>query len=243
MEINQIKQLNEMYSSEGIDKALNYSLSNLGPKIIFASSLGVEDQALLSILLKSGKNFQTITLDTGRLFNETYALIAETENFFQTRIQTLFPNEEEVMSMVSKKGINLFYESIENRKLCCKIRKLNPLSKVLKNANLWITGVRRDQSITRSDFQFAEWDDNFKVIKINPLIDWTESQVWEYVKKNKIPYNELHDKGFPSIGCAPCTRAILSGEDTRSGRWWWENPETKECGLHWKDGKLVREKE
>ncbi|MDX1957759.1 MAG: phosphoadenylyl-sulfate reductase [Leptospiraceae bacterium] len=240
--LDKIESYNNLYKTVGLESSLSKILEEHTNSSIFASSLGAEDQVLLEILLKTQKPFQVVTLDTGRLFNETYTTIDNTEKFFQIKIKILFPDAIEVSQMVSEKGINLFYDSIENRKLCCKIRKLNPLGKELSTSSLWITGVRREQSVTRSDFQFAEWDENYQVIKINPLIDWTETQVWDYIKDKNIPYNELHDKGFPSIGCAPCTRAVLSGEDTRSGRWWWENPVTKECGLHWKDGKLVRVK-
>jgi phosphoadenosine phosphosulfate reductase len=134
--------------------------------------------------------------------------------------------------MVQDKGINLFFESIENRKQCCHIRKMEPLKRAFKSLDVWICGLRRDQSITRTDVQVVEWDEANGLIKLNPIVDWTEDQVWDYIKTNKVPYNLLHDKGFPSVGCQPCTRAIVEGEDLRAGRWWWENPETKECGLH-----------
>jgi phosphoadenosine phosphosulfate reductase len=137
-----------------------------------------------------------------------------------------------VEEMVKDKGINLFYESVENRQLCCQIRKIEPLRRALNGMKIWISGVRKEQSVTRQEFELIDWDESHKVIKLLPLVDWTESQVWDYLKEKKIPYNELHDKGFPSIGCLPCTRAIKPGESLRSGRWWWELPENKECGLH-----------
>jgi len=178
------------------------------------------------------KNTQIFTLDTGRLFPETYSLIERTNNKYKTKIQIFFPDYHEVEQMVHEKGINLFYDSVENRKLCCSIRKTQPLQRALKNAEAWICGLRKEQSVTRQDLDVIEWDANNDLLKINPLINWTEKQVWDYIKTNHIPYNKLHDKGFPSIGCQPCTRAIEPGEDIRSGRWWWENPEHKECGLH-----------
>ena len=147
-------------------------------------------------------------------------------------MKVYFPDAGQVESMVNRKGINLFYESIENRKECCAVRKLVPLKKAFQGLEVWICGLRREQSITRKDVGAIEWDVTNGIIKLNPLIDWTEEQVWEYLKTNKIPYNPLHDKGYPSIGCQPCTRSIMPGEDIRAGRWWWEDPTTKECGLH-----------
>ena len=144
--------------------------------------------------------------------------------------------------MVNSKGINLFYESVDNRKLCCHIRKIEPLSRALSGNEVWITGLRREQSPTRTDLMHAEWDEGNQIIKVNPLLDWTEQEVWDYIRLHKIPYNSLHDQGFPSIGCQPCTRAVQPGEDLRSGRWWWENPTTKECGLHPLRGNQVVEK-
>ena len=142
--------------------------------------------------------------------------------------------------MVAEKGLDLFYESVENRKLCCHIRKVEPLKRALQGLKVWICGLRREQSVTRADLNVIEWDEANGLYKINPLIDWTEKQVWDYVHAEKIPYNKLHDQGYPSIGCAPCTRAVKPGEDVRAGRWWWESPDKKECGLHFKDGKVVR---
>jgi len=144
----------------------------------------------------------------------------------------MFPDYKEVEAMVKKEGINLFYKSIELRKHCCQLRKLNPLKRALAGKEAWFTGLRRSQSVTRVDIKIVEWDDNSSMLKINPLIDWSEADVWKYLKENKIPYNPLHDKGYSSIGCQPCTRAIEPNEDIRAGRWWWENPDTKECGLH-----------
>ena len=143
-----------------------------------------------------------------------------------------FPAKEQVEKMVDEKGINLFYRSIENRKECCHIRKTEPLSRALKGVDVWITGIRREQAITRYSAPMVEWNSQYNLLKINPLRDWTEAMVWDYIKVNDIPFNKLHEQGFPSIGCQPCTRAVKPGEDIRAGRWWWENPENKECGIH-----------
>lgn len=201
-------------------------------KIVFSSSLGAEDQIITHMIAQSGSAIRIFTIDTGRLFYETYDLLERTKSKYQIPIEIYFPDAAEVEEMVNKKGANLFYESIENRKLCCSIRKINPLKRALKGAKVWITGIRKEQSVTRTDMQMFEWDKNHDILKYNPLINWTEEEVWKYIRKNKIPYNILHDKGYLSIGCAPCTRAIEKGEPSRNGRWWWENPETRECGLH-----------
>ena len=227
----EIDSLNKQFSDSTPQAILNYFLQP-DNNVIFASSLGAEDQVLTEMIATINKNTKIFTLDTGRLFPETYNLIERTNNKYKTNIQVFFPDYHEVEKMVHEKGINLFYDNVENRKLCCSIRKTQPLQRALKNAEAWICGLRREQSVTRQDIDVIEWDANNDLLKINPLINWTEKQVWEYVKTNHIPYNKLHDKGFPSIGCQPCTRAIEPGEDVRSGRWWWENPEHKECGLH-----------
>jgi phosphoadenosine phosphosulfate reductase len=223
---------NEVYEKKGLDKTLIGILEKYNKEVYFSTSLGLEDQVLLDKLVKLNQPFQIFTLDTGRLFQETYELWEKTERHYQIKIEPFFPNFQEVEKMVKEKGINLFYKSVENRKLCCAVRKLEPLSRALKQAKIWLTGLRREQSPTRNEMKFAEWEEKYNLLKINPLIDWSLEQVWDYVKKEKVPYNPLHDENFPSIGCAPCTRAILPGEDIRAGRWWWENPTTKECGLH-----------
>jgi phosphoadenosine phosphosulfate reductase len=175
-----------------------------------------------------------ITLDTGRLFQETYDLLDITRKKYNLSIETSFPDAVDVQNMVNTHGINLFYDSVENRKLCCFIRKTEPLSIALQGMDVWICGLRRDQSVTRQEIQAVEWDNLQKMIKVNPIVNWSLDQVWEYIRAHKIPYNTLHDKGYPSIGCLPCTRAILQGEDIRAGRWWWESAENRECGLHQK---------
>jgi phosphoadenosine phosphosulfate reductase len=201
-------------------------------KAVFSSSLGAEDQVITHMLATQGFSEGIFTLDTGRLFPETYELMEKTNVRYKIRIQVYFPDAARVEEMVREKGINLFYHSMENRKLCCHVRKTEPLRRALGGQEVWITGLRREQSPTRKDLAMAEWDQANAIIKINPLLEWTEKQVWDFIREHKIPYNALHDKGFPSIGCQPCTRAILPGEDVRAGRWWWENPDTRECGLH-----------
>ena len=211
---------------------IQYFAKHCTGKIAFATSLGLEDQVLTEMIAGIDPSMRIFTLDTGRLFQETYDLLDITRKKYGVNIEIMFPDAEDVEEMVNSKGINLFYDSIENRKLCCFIRKTEPLSKALSGVSTWITGLRREQSITRKQVNTIEWDDTQKKIKVNPLADWTTEQVWDYIRSHKIPYNTLHDKGYPSIGCMPCTRAVEPGGDIRSGRWWWESPENKECGLH-----------
>jgi phosphoadenosine phosphosulfate reductase len=199
---------------------------------VFASSLGQEDQVITDLIAKSGFNIPTFTLDTGRLFPETYDLIAATEKKYGLKIQIAFPDATAVEKMVAEEGINLFRKSIEARKRCCGVRKIQPLQRFLGASTGWICGLRRDQSPTRIKMHAIEWDAGNKLPKFNPLIDWSLEDVLRHLKENDVPYNPLHDQGFVSIGCACCTRAIAPGEDVRAGRWWWEQPEQKECGLH-----------
>lgn len=219
---------------------LIFAAQKFAGKIQFASSMGAEDQVvthLLADIHASGYTIPVFTLDTGRMFAETYELIQKTEARYKLKIRVLFPDATQVENMVNEKGINLFYESVENRKQCCGVRKIQPLKKALAGLDAWVTGLRREQSPTREDLQVVQWDEANQLFKINPLLNWTENQMWTFIKSANIPYNPLHDKGFPSIGCQPCTRAVLPGQDIRSGRWWWEKPETKECGLHIKQSK------
>lgn len=224
-------------------KIISWALDKFGSgKIALASSFGAEDQVLTDMLVKTGKKISVFTLDTGRLPQETFDVLEDTRKHYQIKIEVLFPETQAVENMEREYGPNLFYDSVENRKKCCGIRKVEPLKKKLFSLQAWICGLRREQAITRKGISVIEWDEAFNLFKINPLVDWTERQVWEYLKENQVPYNKLHDKGYPSIGCLPCTRAIKPGEDIRAGRWWWETPEQKECGLHLKDGKLTRVK-
>ncbi|HCT29462.1 MAG TPA: phosphoadenylyl-sulfate reductase [Bacteroidales bacterium] len=214
------------------DEVLKWFLSNYKNRIVLSSSLGLEDQVLTDMIVKIEPDTRIFTLDTGRLFYETHELIEKTCLRYKIKMEIYSPNQHEVEQMVLQKGINLFYQSVENRKECCRIRKINPLKRAFAGSDVWICGLRREQSVTRTDNKLIEWDEANGMIKLNPLIDWTEQQVWDYIKQNNVPYNSLHDKGYPSIGCQPCTRAIFPGEDVRAGRWWWESPESKECGLH-----------
>lgn len=227
-----INDLNEKFQEATVGEVLSWFLKEFKGKIALSSSLGAEDQVLTEMVTGIDKEATVFTLDTGRLFPETYDLIHRTNNKYGIKIKVYFPEASRVEEMVGEKGINLFYESIENRKLCCHIRKIEPLKRAFKGLDVWICGLRREQSVTRQDMKLVEWDEANGLIKLNPLIEWTEKDVWDYINENKIPYNPLHDKGYPSIGCQPCTRAIMEGEDVRAGRWWWENPDTKECGLH-----------
>lgn len=225
-------KLNEQFKGKSAEEVLGYFLREYKGKIGLASSLSIEDQAITSMICDIDKSCKIFTLDTGRLFPETYSLISKTKDRFGKQIEVYFPDYKAVESMVGEHGVNLFYESVELRKRCCHVRKIEPLKRAFEGLEVWICGLRREQSVTRADNQVVEWDEGNGMIKINPLIDWSESQVWDYIKSHQIPYNVLHDKGFPSIGCQPCTRAVKEGEDIRAGRWWWENPEQKECGLH-----------
>jgi len=227
-----IKLLNSQWIGLRSEEILEKAIALFGNKITFATSLGAEDQVITFMISKIDKSANIITLDTGRVFPETYDLLHRTVNRYGIAIKSYYPDTDQVEEMVNTKGINLFYESIENRKLCCHVRKIVPLRRALQGMDAWITGLRREQSVTRTDLKIVEWDAANGLIKINPLLEWTEAQVWEFIKSNDIPYNKLHDQGFPSIGCQPCTRAIEKGEDLRAGRWWWEMPDSKECGLH-----------
>jgi phosphoadenosine phosphosulfate reductase len=228
----QIAEINQQLEGKTAQEIINFFLVEMGDKITFGTSLGAEDQVITQMLVQSNLDFDIFTLDTGRLFPESYDLIDRTNSKYKIKIRTMFPDYQEVEQMVQEHGINLFYKSVELRKHCCQLRKLNPLQRALEGKEAWFTGLRRSQSVTRLDMEIVEWDDNAKKIKVNPLINWSEEDVWNYIHEEKIPYNPLHDKSFPSIGCQPCTRAIEAGEDLRAGRWWWENPDTKECGLH-----------
>jgi phosphoadenosine phosphosulfate reductase len=225
-------EFNKLLQDASPEEVISFFASQYQDKISFSTSLGAEDQVLTDMICKDSLTVKIFTLDTGRLFQETYDLLNITEQKYGIKIRIFFPDTGSVEKMVNNKGINLFYENIENRKLCCNIRKIEPLKRALEGEKVWITGLRREQSLTRTGVEKVEWDETYNVMKVAPLIDWNESQVWKYLKENKIPYNELHDKGYPSIGCMPCTRAVNPGESLRSGRWWWENPENKECGLH-----------
>lgn len=198
----------------------------------FANSLGAEDVVIGHLICRHVPTLEMFCLDTGRLPEETLDLLAKTEKHYGCKIKVYYPDAASVEAFVSENGINAFYQSQELRKSCCYVRKLEPLKRALAGKKAWVTGLRREQSVTRDEVGFSEWDEANGLQKINPLADWTEKDVWAFIKAEEIPYNALHDQHYPSIGCAPCTRAISMGEDVRSGRWWWENPENRECGLH-----------
>jgi len=227
----QVDQLNSKIKTT--NEALQWVSDNLHPRVAKASSFGAEDAVIIDIMHKINPKFRFFTLDTGRLPQETYDIMDIVRKKYNITIEVLFPDTTEVENMVKEKGINLFYESVENRKLCCEIRKVHPINKILSTLDGWITGIRRDQTEVRKDVSIFQIDYNHNgILKINPIIDWTWNQIQDYIKKNNLPYNSLLDKGYPSIGCEPCTRAIKSGEELRAGRWWWEQGEHKECGLH-----------
>ena len=203
--------------------------------ITFANSYGAEDMVLTDIIIKENLTIEIFSLDTGRLPAETYTLMGEVESTYNTKPVVFFPKHAAVEDYVRTKGINAFYESIDLRKACCHMRKVEPLQRALKGKKAWVTGMRAEQSATRTDLAFREFDEGNKLEKFNPLSDWTEQEVWAYIRMFSVPYNKLHDQFYPSIGCAPCTRPIAMGEDVRAGRWWWEDPQNKECGLHTKN--------
>jgi phosphoadenosine phosphosulfate reductase len=221
--------------AQGLDAegVLKLARQEFGDRINFASSLGEEDQVITDMIARVAPQIEVFTLDTGRLYQETYNLLSLTQTKYpQLNYKVYFPDTKAVEEMVKTKGVNLFYESVDNRKLCCGIRKVEPLRRALANVDAWITGLRREQSVTRTTLEVFEWDEANQKIKVNPLADWTLAQVHNYIKKHNVDVNPLHAQGFVSIGCAPCTRAIKPGEDIRAGRWWWEMPDQKECGLH-----------
>ena len=235
-----LKKVREDIKDLDIEELIKYILNQFGKKVALASSLGAEDQVLTHIMLKLNPEANIFTLDTGRLNPETYDVLEATNRKYDTKIEVVFPDFKRVEKMVNEQGPNLFYESVENRKLCCQIRKVEPLKRKLSGLEDWITGMRKAQSVTRNTLDIVELDEKHGILKFNPLADWSHEDVWGFIKKQDVPYNKLHEKGYASIGCAPCTRAIGDGEDVRAGRWWWEDPQSKECGLHIKDGKLVR---
>jgi phosphoadenosine phosphosulfate reductase len=200
--------------------------------VSFANSLGAEDMVLTDLIAKCQPDIQLFSLDTGRLPQETYDLMQTVRNRYSLPLQVYYPDAAQLEIYVAQHGVNGFYDSVENRKACCHVRKVEPLRRALLGKKAWITGMRHEQAVTRDGLQASAFDADNGLQKFNPLLEWTTAEVWEYIKANDVPYNALHDQFYPSIGCAPCTRAITSGEDIRAGRWWWEDPQNKECGLH-----------
>lgn len=219
--------------STAVLSLLDSAASEFGASnIAFANSFGAEDMVLTDIIQRNQLGIEIFSLDTGRLPIETYDLMAKTEQTYSTKLKVYFPQATAVETYVSTNGINAFYESIDLRKACCFMRKVEPLQRALQGKKAWITGMRAEQSATRTNLPTREFDAGNQLEKLNPLTDWTEQEVWAYIRLHEVPYNKLHDQFYPSIGCAPCTRAIAMGEDIRAGRWWWEDPNSKECGLH-----------
>jgi phosphoadenosine phosphosulfate reductase len=215
------------------EQILEWLLQTFGlDNFVIANSLQIEDQVLLDLAIKLNPRIHIITLDTGRLPQETFDLIQATEEKYRIKIEVLLPDANTVKHLIHTKGVNLFYSGVENRKECCYVRKVEPLKNRLKGLKAWVCGLRKEQSITRGSIDVVEWDEQFDLIKINPLADWSFDEVWAYINKNHVPFHKLYNQGYTSIGCSPCSRAIRSGGDLRSGRWWWEEPEKKECGLH-----------
>ena len=213
---------------------LTWAFEKFDNRIALASSFQAEESVLIDMAYRIGKSdFRVFTLDTGRLNQETYECMDAIQERYGVRVEVFFPDAREVEAMVRQHGLNLFYKSTELRKMCCAVRKVNPLNRALKTLDAWMTGLRREQSVTRDSIQKIQVDhDHGGILKLNPLVDWSQEEVWNYIHKYSVPYNRLHDAGYPSIGCAPCTRAVAPGENLRAGRWWWESPEAKECGLH-----------
>lgn len=226
------QQLNDQLKNATPEEILQYFLPKHGTRIALASSLGLEDQVLTDMAVKVNRDVRVFTIDTGRLFPECYQLIDRTNDKYDIKIEVYSPDHTGVETYVREHGVNAFYQSVELRKACCRCRKIEPLLRALSTLDVWICGLRASQAVTRTNIDVVEWDSNNGLIKVNPLAKWSEEDVWRYIKENHVPYNKLHDQGFPSIGCQPCTRAIQPGEDIRAGRWWWEDPEHKECGLH-----------
>ncbi|WP_113638828.1 phosphoadenylyl-sulfate reductase [Nubsella zeaxanthinifaciens] len=222
------QQLNGLNTIE----KLKYLAEAYKDRIVFSTSFGWEDQVVTHLIFANQIPIKVFTLETGRLFPETYYVWNRTLEIYQQPIHAYFPQSDLLQNMVNAKGPSSFYESVENRKECCFIRKIEPLKRALAGNEIWITGIRAEQSANREHMEDLEWDEANQLIKFHPIFDWTLAEVKDFVKENNIVYNTLHDKGFPSIGCAPCTRAVREGEDFRAGRWWWEDQSKKECGLH-----------
>jgi len=227
-----IIELEKELTGKEIVNQLQYLIERFPGEVIISSSFGLEDQAITHFIAKNNLEVKVFTLDTGRMFPETYSTWSRTVEKYNFNISAYYPDADSLQTFITQKGPNSFYESVDNRKQCCFIRKVEPLQRALKGYKIWITGIRAEQSNNRQDMPMLEWDEVNHIIKFHPLLSWTWGQVKQFVSRNDVPYNPLHDKGFVSIGCAPCTRATKPGEDFRAGRWWWEDSTKKECGLH-----------
>jgi phosphoadenosine phosphosulfate reductase len=227
-----LKELNEILAGKSIEERLEILADEFKGKIIFTTSFGIEDQVITEKIFTNNLDIKVATLDTGRLFPETYEVFSQTTLKYRHKIHVYFPDYLAVEKLVTDKGPFSFYESKENRIECCKIRKVVPLTRALAGMECWISGIRAGQSDNRSGMSDLEWDEDKKLFKFHPLFDWSQEDLEKYIKEKNVPYNSLHDKGYPSIGCEPCTRAVIKGQDFRAGRWWWENDGPKECGCH-----------
>lgn len=229
----EVDALNARFAECSAQEIIAWALETFGERLVIASSFGAEDVVLIDIAARIDTDARIFTLDTGRLHQETYDVMDAVISRYGIQLEVMTPDMVTLQELIRAKGPNSFYASVADRRECCHVRKIEPLRRALSTADAWITGLRRDQAVTRTDTPVVEIDHaNGGVIKINPLVAWSEEDVWEHIRNNGVPYNRLHDQGFPSIGCAPCTRAVKPGEDIRAGRWWWELPEHKECGLH-----------
>lgn len=228
------KEPNQDFENLTASDIVTWALEKFNARFALACSFQAEESVLIDMLHRiRGSGFRIFTLDTGRLNQETYDCMDAIRDRYGVSIEVYFPDAMRVQDMVRSHGLNLFYNSVDLRKLCCGIRKVEPLNRALSSLDAWMTGLRREQSVTRAEVRKVELDgDHSNIVKINPLADWSYNDVWDYIRRNAVPYNELHDQGYPSIGCAPCTRAVRRLEDVRAGRWWWENADIKECGLH-----------
>lgn len=226
-EINEKLQL----KIDAVKQLLEQIAADYSPAVL-ATSYGAEDMVLMDLIAKFVPQIGIFTLDTGRLPKETYDLMQQAKKHYQLEVEVYYPDTLSIEQFVTHNGPNAFYDSVDLRKQCCGIRKVAPLKRALAGKKAWLTGMRRSQSVTRNELPVSEWDADHELQKFSPLTDWSNGEVWKYIRAFDVPFNELHNQGYASIGCAPCTRAITPGEDIRAGRWWWENPETKECGLH-----------
>ena len=233
-----INTLNKNFADFGISQSLQVLREQFAGRIVFSTSLGLEDQVITDAIFRNNLDIEVFTLDTGRNFPETYQTLDATRQKYGKPIKVYYPQTEAIEHYVTINGINAMYESVEQRKACCHVRKIEPLNRALQGAEVWITGLRAAQSNNRSSVQFFEEDSARELVKFNPLRNWSTEKLWAYIRQYEVPFNALHQRGFPSIGCAPCTRAIAAGEDERAGRWWWESG-AQECGLHAENGKLV----
>ena len=230
--MNKIENINEIIKGKSETEAIKALAEAFPGKVVFSTSLGYEDQVITHFIFSQNLPVKVFTLDTGRLFKETVSVLNNTQEKYKKVIEVYSHIKSSVEDLINAKGENSFYESIENRKECCYIRKVEPLKRALAGNEIWITGIRSEQSGGRKEMPKVEWDEANQIVKFHPILDWTFEEVKSFVSENNIPYNSLHDRGYVSIGCEPCTRAIKEGEDFRAGRWWWENSSAKECGLH-----------